>query len=221
MLGLIAGGTMETMPHMRRLKTPLRFAGLAALTGVLALGACNKPAPPAANAASNAAVPAAAVGPASSDAADAKAFLEGLYAHYASATDHGFEMFDKNVAEVFDPDMIQLLKVVAKANNGEPGVLDGDYLCNCQDYGSLKTTITVQSATATTAKAHASFIDTGIADAKPQQNDFDLVKVNGVWRIHDITNPDDTSQGSLRTALEAEVKAAAKSPKKSDPDEAP
>ena len=187
----------------------------------LALAACNKPAPPAAPppSAANAAEPPPA--PANTDAADAKAFLDGLYAHYVSPTDHSFEMFDKNVAEVFDPSMIQLLKDDAKASNGEPGVLDGDYLCNCQDYGSLKTTITVQTATATTAKAHASFIDTGVADAKPQADDFDLVKVNGSWRVHDITDPNDTSQGSLRTALENEIKTLAKGPKKSDPNEAP
>jgi hypothetical protein len=89
------------------------------------------------------------------------------------------------------------------------------------DYGSLKTTITVQSASATTAKAHASFIDTGVADAKPQADDFDLVKVNGSWRVHDITDPNDTSQGSLRTALENEIKTLSKGPKKGDPNEAP
>jgi hypothetical protein len=195
----------------------------AALIAALALAGCNKPAPPASNApAANVAAPAAPAAPAAdtADAADAKAFLDGLYAHYVSAKDHSFDMFDKNVAEVFDPAMIQLLKDDAKANNGEPGVLDGDYLCNCQDYGSLKTTVTVSAATPTTAKAHAEFVDTTIQGDKPRQNDFDLVKVNGAWRVHDITDPTDTTQGSLRTALENEIKTL-KGAKKGNPDEAP
>lgn len=198
-----------------------RWSAAAVLTLVaLAPAGCNKPAPPpAANApaAANAAPPAAPA-VSSGDAADVKAYLDGLYAHYKTSKGDSFQMFGKDEQQVFDPDTIRLLAADMKASKDEPGVLDGDYLCNCQDFESLQTTVTVQSATPTTAKAHADFIDTGMPGDGARHNDFDLVKVNGAWRIHDIT---ESGQPSLRQSLQDEIKTLAKGPKKNDPDAAP
>ncbi|MBV9996328.1 MAG: DUF3828 domain-containing protein [Caulobacteraceae bacterium] len=170
---------------------------------VLALGACGKPAqqhtepsPPAAAAPA----PAAAPNP---DAASAKAFLEGLYAHYASAKDNTFQPFDANVHEVFDPDMVRLLDADTKALKGELGDIDGDWLCQCQDFVSLRAAIAVQSAAPTEAKATADVTDLGMPGEKSRHDAFDLVKVGGAWRIHDIVTPD---QGSLRQTLLDEIK---------------
>ena len=206
---------------------PTRTVGRAlALVLVTALAACGKPAsnaPAAANtaaatapAASNAAAPAALAS--GDDAAGAKAFLEGLYGHYKSSKNNTFQMFDKNVNEVFDADMIKLLDTDSKALKGDLGVIDGDWLCACQDFESLKATIAVQSATPTSAKATSDFIDTGMPGQGARHASFDLVRENGLWRIHDVT---DQGESSLRTQLEDEIKTLAKDASKHSPDEAP
>jgi hypothetical protein len=181
--------------------------GAVALAGLIVAAGCKAPATNAANA--TAPFPAnpvsnntlAAAG--ATDSADAKAFLDGLYAHYQSATNNNFQMFDANVAQVFDADTIALLKADAKGNHGEVGAIDGDWLCNCQDFTHIVATVTVQSATPTTAQATADFSDTGEPNSARQQDSFDLVKVNGAWRIHDLTIK---GQGpSLRQTLQKEI----------------
>ena len=160
--------------------------------------AANAAAPPASNAPATNAV-AAAADPA--DAADAKAFLVGLYAHYQTSKNNNFNLFDTNSGEVFDPDMIALLKADTKALKGDLGEIDGDWLCDCQDFTSIVATVNVTAATPATAEATADFHDT--VDPRPSERDsFDLVKVNGAWRIHDMSTP---AQPPLRKTLQDEI----------------
>lgn len=190
--------------------------GLALAIAIAAAG-CNRPNPPAASAAPP---PASAATPASSapgssapaadsaDAADVKAFLDGLYAHYKTSKDNDFNMYGANASQVFDADMIKLLKDDTKALKGDLGVLDGDDLCDCQDFVSLKATVTVQSATPTTATATSAFIDTGMSDQGVRHAAFQLVKTPAGWRIHDIKDANDA--GWLRQQLLDEIKSLAK-----------
>src|ERR1700723_332961 len=84
----------------------LALAGLTGLAGCRK-PAANAPATPAAVATNTA--PALAA-PASTDADDAKAFLEGLYAHYKTSSPNStFQPFDANKSEVLDPDTIALM----------------------------------------------------------------------------------------------------------------
>src|SRR5579864_1759077 len=186
-------------------------AACAALAAMVMLAGCQKQAP-----AQAAAPPAAA---ADANAAAAKAFLDGLYAHYKSSENNNFQMFDANEAEVFDADTIALLKANEKALKGELGDIDGDWLCDCQDFVSLKSQVTVASASATAAKAHADFTDVGMPGEGARHADFDLVRTPAGWRVHDITSP---GQPSLRHVLNAEIarlKGAGK--QAGSPDEAP
>jgi hypothetical protein len=100
-----------------------------ALLGAVSLAACHpaaaptnsSPASPATNtAATNLAVAPAAPAPLAdtADAADAKAFLESLYAHYKTGKD-SFQMFDANKRDVFDADMVALLVADQKALKGK------------------------------------------------------------------------------------------------------
>lgn len=182
---------------------------------LLALGACQKAAPGqgAVSAAVNGATPvstaAAPVGPGDAAGADApgpKAFLEGLYAHYKSSSSTGttWAPMDANVREVFDPDTVALLAADTKALKGELGDIDGDWLCDCQDWGSIAATVTITSQTATTAKAVADFHDTQIPDDTPKRDTFELVKTPAGWRIHDMATPNDPS---LRHVLTREIAA--------------
>jgi hypothetical protein len=183
---------------------------VAALAG-LALAGCQKAAAPANNAAPATAAPiatnaapasAAATTATGADATDVQTYLEGLYAHYKSSKGTLYEPFGKNEREVFDADTIGLIKADSAAAHGEEGAIDSDWLCQCQDFESIQSTITVQSATPTTAAATADFKDLQISDAKPEHITFDLVKVNGAWRIHDIHTAD---QPSLRKVLQDDI----------------
>jgi hypothetical protein len=187
--------------------------GLCAALVMTATG-CKKPAPRApvatnaapANAAAANAAPAAAAAPLAdaADAADAKAFLDGLYAHYKTSKGNSFNMFDTNEKEVFDPDTIGLLKEDLKALKGDLGVIDGDWLCDCQDFVSLQATVTVTAATPTMAKASSDFKDTGMPEQGVRHDDFDLVKTPAGWRIHDVTV---RGEQSLRTQVSDEIKS--------------
>jgi hypothetical protein len=136
------------------------------------------------------------------DATDAKAFLDGLYAHYKNSKNSTFQPFDENVREVLDADTIALMDADTKALKGEVGDIDGDWLCDCQDYESLTATITVQSATPTAAKATSVFHDKIDAGAAPKRDTFDLVETPAGWRIHDMGTAD---QPSLRRVLQDEI----------------
>jgi hypothetical protein len=182
-----------------------RRIALCGVCAALALAGCGKPAgngasaPAAASPASQAAATAGAA-----DAAAAKAFLEGLYAHYQTSKDNTFQMFDADVAEVFDADMVKLLAEDTKSLKGELGEIDGDWLCECQDFASLRATIAVQSASPTQARATADFSDVGMPGEGARHNAFELVKTAAGWRIHDIQ---ETGQPSLRRTLEDEIKS--------------
>jgi hypothetical protein len=182
--------------------------GLAALTLVACQKAAAPPAaaanvaPAAANVAASApAGPPATAAPASPDAAAVEAFLDGVYAHYKSS-DSGGVTWSPLDAKVFDADLVKLMAADTKALKGEVGVMDGDWLCDCQDWGSIAATVTVSSASPTEAKAVAVFQDTQIKDAAASRNAFDLVKTPDGWRIHDMGT---TSDPSLRGALTKEI----------------
>lgn len=205
--------------------------GLGAVLAMTAAG-CQKPAPAATNAATNTAAAASAntappAAPAvadAKDAADVKAFLDGLYAHYKTSKGATFNMFDTDARSVFDADTIALLKADTKALKGDLGVIDGDWLCACQDFESIQATVTVQSASPTAAKASSDFRDTGMQDQPDRalrHDDFDLVKTPAGWRIHDITT---RGEQSLRTQVSAEIqqlKAGGNAVSSNAKDEAP
>jgi len=182
-----------------------RLAVVIGLAAMAALGACQKPVP--ANTAMPAVNAAPAAAPAATDSADAaaaKAFLDGLYVHYKtySATATTWAPMDANVKEVFDPDMVALLAADTKALKGELGEIDGDWLCDCQDWGSLSADITILSASPTAAKAASVIRDTQIKDEAAKRDTFDLVKTPAGWRIHDMGTAD---QPSLRAVLTKEI----------------
>ena len=176
----------------------------AALALALAMAGCQKPAPnqaappPDANAAPAASPAAASTG----DAADVKAFLDGLYAHYKTSKGNVFQPFDANAKEVLDADTIALFKADQKVMKGEVGAIDSDWLCDCQDFNTIVATVTVQSATPTEAKATSDFHDPLDTTDKPGHDTFDLVKTADGWRIHDMGTRD---QPSLRKVLQDEI----------------
>lgn len=155
--------------------------------------------------------PAAPVAQAVPPAADPKAFLQALYANY-DGRDHSFSPLGDKAADYFDPDMLGLMSNDAKVTPaGDVGALDGDPICDCQDFGALKAAITVHQATATHATAVVTITetDTHFGDTVPQTLTYDLVLVNGAWRIHDITS---ASTPSLRALFVEADKGASNTP---------
>ena len=207
----------------------MRTAVWGAALAALALAACQKApvatnSPPANMAATTNAAPTAAPA-ANTDAADVKAFLTGLYAHYAQpATDAGPSWAPMDVdakgngLEVMDPDLVALMHAYDKSQTGdEVGPIDGDWLCDCQDWEKITAVITVDSANATTAKAHSDFTDSS-EPGKTKHVTFELTKTAAGWRVHDIGTAEDASLRAVLTKAIADAKAH---PKKSGSDEAP
>lgn len=180
-----------------------RGAAAGVLCAALGLGGCGRQAA----GADSASTPPSSAAADASDAAAAKAFLDGLYAHYRTSKDNTFNMFDTSTHAVFDADTSKLLDEDTKALKGDLGTIDGDWLCDCQDFVSLRATVTVQSATPHTAKATADFKDVGMTDQGVRHAAFDLVKTPNGWRIHDIKDGDEPW---LRAQLQDEIKSLAK-----------
>lgn len=197
--------------------------GLAALT----LVACQKAPAPAANAApavANVTVtslvappppPGTAAAPTGPDADAAKAFLDGVYAHYKSnSMNSKWAPMDSNAREVFDAGLVKLFAEDAKALKGEGvGDIDSDWLCDCQDWGALTAAVTIISASPTEAKAVATMKDSQVSDDGVQRRDtFDLVKTPAGWRIHDMGARDEPSLRGVLTKEIAELKAEKSQP---------
>jgi hypothetical protein len=139
------------------------------------------------------------------DAKAARAFVAGLYAHYPSPPNGPFfSPTDKNAADVFDPGMIALIREDAKLANGEVGFIDADPLCQCQDDGGIKVTIT--SVTMQAASAATVVVDLHFPQGKPNPLTLHLVVVNGKWRVYDLSAPD---MASFRSDLAKANKEAA------------
>lgn len=121
---------------------------------------------------------------------DAKAFLTELYGHYNGATHDFSPLLDKAPA-YFDSSLIALMQENERVTpQGDVGAMDFDPVCACQDYGKLSAGIHVLAATTTTAKVAAVLHDDGVSPGADVSLSYDLVKVAGGWRIHDIGTTD-------------------------------
>ena len=132
---------------------------------------------------------------------EAKAFLTELYSHYQDSKVDFTPLFDK-APDYFDPSLLALIRQDQKLSNGEILAFEADPICDCQDYDKISADIRILSVTATTAKAGVILTDTG---QSPRSMAYDLVKVDGHWRIHDISSP---AYPSLRQDIVNADKAA-------------
>jgi hypothetical protein len=115
------------------------------------------------------------------DLGAAKAFVTGLYAAYGKAP--GPDYLGRQAKAVFSPALLELMRRdAARTPKGEVGTLDGDPICNCQDYEIRSVSVVVTAAGPTAATAIASFRNFGEA----QSVGLDLVWVQGNWRVDDV-----------------------------------
>jgi hypothetical protein len=127
-------------------------------------------------------------------AASAEQFLRGLYAKYTPKGKPTAFVYP-DAKTIADPGMMALLKNDQQKSGGEVGAMDGDPVCDCQDWDGLKIT----SLHATLQGSGAVSADVSFTNAGSKENiHFSLVWTKDGWRIHDIGTKD---QPSLVTYL--------------------
>ena len=123
-----------------------------------------------------------------------KAYMQQLYANYRQADYSPF----KHAERVFAPQLLAAINEDSKLAHGEVGYLDGDPVCQCQDSGGMRpsiTNVTQQGPNEATVR-----VSIGWEGEKARPATFKLVRTRSGWRIADVSSADEPS---LLTALEA------------------
>jgi hypothetical protein len=114
-----------------------------------------------------------------------RAFLARTYAQYR---DPNFSPLN-HPARTFAPVLVEAIRNDTSA--GEVGYLDGDPLCDCQDYRRISIRI-AGLKTVTPIKVVARLrVDLGVD--QPRNLQLNLVRTNSGWRIEDVVSNDGTS----------------------------
>jgi hypothetical protein len=125
---------------------------------------------------------AAAASPAAAqDLGVAKSFVTTLYAAYAKPP--GPDYLGRQAKDTFSPALLELMRrEAARTPKGEVGALDGDPICNCQDYEITGVSVAVTATGPDRATAVVGFRNFGEA----QSVGLDLVWAQGRWRVDDV-----------------------------------
>jgi Protein of unknown function (DUF3828) len=115
----------------------------------------------------------------------AQTFVTGLYSAYQR--EPGADYLGREIRQVFTPDLIALIhREAAGVPKGDVGALDGDPICDCQDWRISDVRVTVSTPKPGAAEAEVRFQNAG----QPQRVRLDLVAVQGRWRVADVHTPD-------------------------------
>ena len=120
---------------------------------------------------------------AAADLASAQRFVEGLYAAYHGDGPHDL---GRGARKVFSSSLLALIRRDQALAHGEVGALDGDPICDCQDWEIKDVRVAVSAAGAGRARAVADFRNTG--DAITVR--LDLVATPAGWRVDNIHTKD-------------------------------
>jgi hypothetical protein len=118
---------------------------------------------------------------ASQPAEDPASFIRRVYAGYSES---GYSPLSKP-DDVFSPKLTAAIN--KDSSGGEVGYLDGDPLCDCQDYERISANIvSMRRASAKTASAniHVTLGPSEVRDLK-----LSLVLTKSGWRIADVVDP--------------------------------
>jgi len=121
------------------------------------------------------------------------AFLQAIYQQYIGANAAGATLDeDADWRRYFTPDLAQIIidDYAKAAQSGDIPNLDGDPFVDAQDWSISKVQIDVDDKATDKTVGKVSFTNLG----KAMTLTFDLVKIDGSWKINDIHGPD----GSLR-----------------------
>lgn len=124
--------------------------------------------------------------------AAAEQFLRGIYARYGK--DGPGAPFDTTV---YEPSLLALIDADNKAADGDVGYLDGDPICDCQDFDISALQIAFKSISEGRLDAAVSFRNFG----KRHSLHLTLLLTAAGWRIADAQGSD----GGLRAGLQADL----------------
>jgi hypothetical protein len=122
-----------------------------------------------------------------------RGFVIALYARYRNRNYSPF----KHPGTVFAPPLLAAINEDSRLNQGEVGYLDGDPLCQCQDFERITATITgYQKLTPglATVRVH---VDLGLGQARDLK--LRLARTRAGWRVADVSSD---GEASLLAALE-------------------
>jgi hypothetical protein len=132
-------------------------------------------------------------------------FIARVYAGYAR---ENYSPLDKPAA-IFAPALVREIREDQRLAKGEVGYLDGDPLCDCQDYGKLTAQVrTLKRPTKQSADAQV-HVDLGIGEARDLR--LKLVLTADGWRVADVGSKDEPS---LLGAIEKSNRQLRASPKR-------
>jgi hypothetical protein len=140
------------------------------------------------------------------DASSAKSFLESAFRQY-SKNGPGVDSTGLKAKRYYHSSLIALMQADAKAAGpGNIGFLDGDPLCDCQDWDgifSLKIDIQLESPTRAQAIVSFALFEGQDRDSSSVRKlKITLASERGQWRIYDIFNlSQSTTPGGLRSGL--------------------
>jgi hypothetical protein len=132
-------------------------------------------------------------------------FLRNIYAHYSvrHAPDRpAVESPWQRAASIFTPGTAAVIEEHRKLLT-EIGVIDGDPFCDCQDWLRLEVDrVSIRAAGPNDAHAIVQFHDKGEAT---KEVEFRLLRLNGGWRVEDMTLLGASPDGWLVATLKAET----------------
>lgn len=126
-----------------------------------------------------------------SDTAAAEKFLRGVYAHYRESKSPAPEIKDE---DIYDAPLLALMDADSKAADGEVGYLDGDPMCDCQDYDIRDVRIGFAPAGSGQLKATVSMLNFG----ERKTINLLLHKTAKGWRVADVIGADGSLSDGLR-----------------------
>jgi hypothetical protein len=135
-------------------------------------------------------------------------FVTAIYKHYVSPA-LTFTTLGTAAPDYYDPEMVALLAEDARLNEGYVGAIEADPICQCQDWTSIQAKVRLLEETASAAKVEVVTNDSGMSPPYSVTLVYDLVRIEGRWRIHDITGK---GQSSLRAVLIRSNEAVRKMP---------
>lgn len=123
--------------------------------------------------------------PAAAQAETARAFVDRIYAGYAREDFNPLNRLDA----YFAPEIAAQIR--KDSAGGEVGYLDGDPLCDCQDYSGLKARVESVAMHGKQAADARILLDLGSADERSVE--LHLVLTEHGWRVADVGTKEEPS----------------------------
>ena len=124
-------------------------------------------------------------------AATPRGFVQQVYTQYRN---HDYSPL-RRPDRTFAPELAAAIRTDARMAHGEVGTLDGDPLCDCQDYERIS--LTIRALTRPTPRRAIARVRVALGIDRPRDLTLELARTPAGWRIADVVS----REGSLLSAL--------------------